>query len=49
MGACSSLLIPGRRRQNEQSVEEKEYTSFEDVPEEADVVVVSESAPQPNS
>jgi EmrB/QacA subfamily drug resistance transporter len=49
MGACSSLLIPGRRRLNEQSIEEKEYASFEDVPGGADVVVVSEPAPQPNS
>ena len=47
LGACSSLLIPGRRRQNEQSGEE--YASFEDVPGGADDVVVTESAPQPNS
>jgi hypothetical protein len=49
MGACSSLLIPGRRRENEQSAEETEDASFEDVPGGADEVVVSESAPQSNS
>jgi EmrB/QacA subfamily drug resistance transporter len=48
MGACSSLLIPGRRRENEQLAEEKESKSLEDVPG-ADGVVVSESAIQPNS
>ncbi len=49
MGACSSLLIPGRRRETEELVEEMEGEDSDDSASgESNVVVVSEPTSQAN-
>jgi EmrB/QacA subfamily drug resistance transporter len=48
MGAFSSLLIPGRRRETEIAEEEKEGAPLDDVSSGVGEVVISESVSQPN-